>query len=1048
MRIMDEMFDWQNCQVIAKNREPPHATFIPFSDFEEALEKQRNESRYYKSLNGIWKFHWTNSPKGRPKEFFQITFDDAHWDDLEVPSNWQLKGYGKPIYTIEKYPPSISTKKREIPKISLEDNPVGSYRRRFELPKEWVGRQIFLHFAGVKSAFYVWLNGKFVGYSQGSMTPAEFDITDFLQAGENLLAVEVYRWSDGSYLEDQDMWRFSGIFRDVFIFATPKIHLRDFFAYCQFDEHYKDAKFFLEAKVRNYSTDIKLKHKLEVNLFDNEKKQIKTEALLHREFNLGALNEFTIELSSLVKKPKKWTAETPYLYHLLLFLRDENNKIVEVIHSRFGFRQVEIKNSQLLVNGKPILIRGVNRHEHDDTRGRAITEEQILEDIKLMKRYNINAVRTSHYPNNPRFYELCDELGLYVMDECNLESEGVRKFLPKSDPKWTKACVDRMTRMVERDKNHPCIIFWSLGNEAGFGNNFKKMLEAAKAIDLTRPFHYEGDHRLKIVDVFSTMYTVPKELERAGKYKPTRPDWFAIRLGPKRYRDKPRILCEYAHAMGNSLGNFHKYMEIFERYDNIIGGFIWDFVDQGIKAPDKTIESWLYGGDFNDEPNDGNFCINGIFLPNRKPNPSAFEVKKGYQPIKIEAIDLKKGKVKITNNYAFITTEDFYLEWELLADGELLQTDRIDQLVIAPGKSKILTIPLEEPELAIFTEFLLLLSFKLKEEKAWAEKDFVIAWEQFEIPFKTKSNLEEHENKLPELRYEELEDVIKITGKQLVVQFSKKSGRIKSLIHNGREILVRPLTPNFWRAPIDNDLGIINFAPKFLKGMLKRRFYRWKKANKKQVLKKIRVTPLDKSTIRIQTTSKIPFALTPVSINYTIFGDGKIQVEYTFTPRIELIRLGMQLALPADFNQIRWYGRGPHETQWDRKRGAPIGIYNLPLEKFIHNYVKPQENANRTDVRWFAITNKKDIELLVRAEGKTTINFSAWPYSQTDLENARHIHDLPKRSFVTVNIDYKQRGVGGDWPSIARTHPEYRLKGWKKYHYSFSMKIKNTTTSN
>jgi len=1045
VRIIDECLDWQDCQVIGRNKEPAHATLVPYSSVEEALMKQRKESPFYHLLNGKWKFHWVKKPADRPKKFFQEGFDDSSWEEIEVPGNWQLQGFGTPFYCESKYHPSISTKRSEIPKIDLEDNPVGSYRTTFTLPTEWNNREIFLLFEGVKSAFNVWVNGQYVGYSQGSMTPAEFDITPFLKNGQsNLLAVEVYRWSDGSYLECQDMWRFSGIFRDVYIFSTPKIHIRDFYAHCQFDKEFQNATLKIEAKIRNYSEALKLKHKVEIELFNAEHQLVSLESLLHREFNLGTDSEILIELESLVSKPYQWSAEQPYLYHLVLLLRDENNKIIEVLHSRFGFRQVEIKDSQLLLNGKAILVKGVNRHEHDPLRGRAITEEQMLEDIKLMKQYNINAVRTSHYPNHPRFYELCDEYGLYIMDECNLESHGLRKVLPKSDPKWTAACVDRMIRMVERDKNHPCIIFWSLGNEAGFGDNFRLMLEEAKKMDNTRPFHYEGDHKLKIVDVFSTMYTIPKELERAGKFKRTRPDWFAFRLSPKVYQDKPRILCEYAHAMGNSLGNFHKYIAIFERYDNIIGGFIWDFVDQGISAAGQQPESWLYGGDFGDEPNDGNFCINGLFLPNRKPNPSAFEVKKGYQGIKVKALNSTEGKFKITNNYSFLSTSAFYLEWELTADGELIQKDKLEDLNIDPGESKEVILPLEEPQLEIFREFLLTITFKLKEETSWAPKDFPVAWEQFSIPFKIRKQQVLTESNLPTLKYEILEDVIKIKGKQLVIQFSKRSGRIKSLLYNGRELLVRPLTPNFWRAPIDNDIAYLHFLSPFLANIIKRRFYRWKKANKHQVLKKLTVKQISESLIHVHTKSRVPYGLTPVIIDYWIFGNGEIHIDFSFKPRIELIRLGMQFAIPADFDNIKWYGRGPHETYFDRKQGAQIGIYQASLDQFIHNYIRPQENGNRTDVRWATITNKEEMGLLIQASVESPINFSAWPYSQTDLENARHIHELPKRSFVTVNIDCKQRGVGGDWPAYARTHPEYRLKAFKKYQYHFRMKVYNT----
>ncbi|MHA1212619.1 MAG: glycoside hydrolase family 2 TIM barrel-domain containing protein [Candidatus Heimdallarchaeota archaeon] len=714
---MSDQPNWENSKVIGINKEKAHCSFIPMPSVDFALNNSREDSPNYQSLNGLWKFKWVKKPADRPQQFFDENFDVSTWDEIEVPSNWQLKGYGKPIYTNIAYPYSLSLKKNEIPKIDHENNPVGSYKREFSLPDNWTEKEILLHFAGVKSAFYLWINGKEVGYSQGSMTPAEFDITKYLKSGTNTVAVEVYRWSDGSYLEDQDMWRLSGIFRDVFLTATKKIHIRDFFVYNDFDESFTDAILTTQVKIKNLDEKLAISYKVEITLYDNDQVVVPTESLLNKSFNLSAQSEILIEMESVIKNPKKWSAETPNLYDFCVILRDENNQIIEVAHCKFGFRKVEIKDRQIFINGQSILFKGVNRHEHNEDTGRVMTYEQMELDVKLMKQYNINAVRTSHYPNDPKFYELCDKYGLYVMDECNLESHGLRNILPKSDRQWTDACIDRMKSVVERDKNHPCVFMWSLGNEAGFGTNFAIMKEVTVEIDPTRGIHYEGDHHLELADVFSTMYSTPKILESSGQLRRTRPDFFAHKIGPKKYKDKPRILCEYAHAMGNSLGNFQKYIDIFEKYDNCIGGFIWDFVDQGIKrTTDDGQIYWLYGGDFDDEPNDGNFCLNGIFKPNREPNPSAYEVKWGYQEIKVHPIDIGTGKVKIQNKYKFLSLDFVYLEWELLADGDVIQRDTITDIDVPPGAFFELSIPIEQPSILAYKEYYLKCTFKLKED--------------------------------------------------------------------------------------------------------------------------------------------------------------------------------------------------------------------------------------------------------------------------------------------------------------------------------------------
>ncbi len=546
---LNQKNDWENTNIIGRNKEPAHNSLIPYKDIESALSEKKN-SRYCQSLNGIWKFNWVKKPSDRPLNFYGVDFDDSNWDNLDVPSNWQLRGYGIPIYTNVRYPYSV--KKDNIPSIDHEYNPVGSYRRTFVIPEGWKNREIFIHFGGVKSAFYLWINGEKIGYSQGSMTPAEFNISKHIRKDNNILAVEIYRWSDGSYLEDQDMWRLSGIFRDVYLFSTPKVHIRDFFTRCELDGTYKDAILKVRVKIRNYSENDFNQLKVNILLLDNAHQSVGSEILMEKTFKVGPYSETVLDLKSNIKNPKKWSAEKPNLYDIILILKDFNNDIIEVAQCKHGFRVVEIKeNGGLYINGKYIILKGVNRHEHDPDHGRAVPLSRMVQDIKLFKQNNINAVRTSHYPDDPKFYELCDQYGIYVLDECNLESHELRDILPASDTKWAVACIDRMVSMVERDKNHPSVIIWSLGNEAGFGENFKIMKIAALEIDSTRPIHYEGDYKHEITDIISYMYYSPKKLERAANKH--------FRKGDKR----PHVLCEYAHAMGNSLGNFQKFMDVF-----------------------------------------------------------------------------------------------------------------------------------------------------------------------------------------------------------------------------------------------------------------------------------------------------------------------------------------------------------------------------------------------------------------------------------------------------------------------------------------------------
>jgi beta-galactosidase len=1031
---MERRNDWENSEMIGENKDPPHNTLVPYHDIESALTGKNEASKYYKSLNGNWKFKWVQKPSERPIEFYKVNYDVNDWDEILVPSNWQLYGYGIPIYTDSKYPYSI--KKKNIPSINHDYNPVGSYRTEFIIPIDWDNREVFIHFAGVKSAFYIWVNGKKVGYSQGSMTPAEFNITNFLMKGKNILAVEVYRWSDGSYLEDQDMWRFSGIFRDVYLFSTSQVHVRDFFISSDLDENYKDALLKVKIKITNYGISQFDNYNIELKLLNKANNTLGDDPLVKRGFIIKSNEEILIEFEKNVENPLKWSAETPNLYTALLILKNSNEEILEVEQCYYGFRKVEIKNSQIYINGASIIFKGVNRHEHDPEHGRAIPFSRMIEDVKILKQNNINAVRTSHYPNHPKWYDLCDQYGIYVIDEANVESHGLRRKLPKSDPKWTKAVVDRMVRMVERDKNHPSIFMWSLGNEAGFGKNFLRMKEATCKIDKTRPIHYEGDFKVKISDVFSTMYTTSGVLERFGKRKKGIIFSILHPIRSKHYKGKPHILCEYAHAMGNSLGNFQEYMDIFEKYSQCTGGFIWDFVDQGIrKFTDDGELFWAYGGDYGDEPNSGNFCCNGIVLPDRKPNPSLYEVKKVYQDLNVIPVDLVNGVVGIHNKFRFLQTDFLKIKWEITENGIIVQEDYLSPILINPGQTTDIKIPFRKLVLKPNTEYHLMIKFLLADDTSWAQKDHIIAWEQFKIPYIVPESQILKRESLPLIDLKTTAQFFKIFGENFKIIFDKKSGLLIAYEYNGEDLLSSPFIPNFWRAPIDNDLNVLRHVP-----LLKKKVYRWKKASRHKKLLTITANQISPHKISIQVRFKIPNGKTHLKILYGVYSTGELLIENSFIPKKDLIRFGMQTTIPYEYNKMSWFGRGPHETMFDRKTGAPIAIYSGFIEDLIHNYARPQENGNRTDIRWTTFTNNDDSGIFIADIGSTYLNISAWPYTMEDLEEAKHINELPDRENITINIDHKQQGVGGDRIGILDVREEYKLKKNKQLQYCFLFK--------
>ena len=1014
----DRVNDWEDPEMIAQNKELAHCTLMPYADKNRAIHSDRFQSKYYQSLNGKWIFHWVRKPADRPKDFYELDYDISQWKEIEVPSNWQLLGYGMPHYMNSDY-----VFEKNPPYIQNDYNPVGSYRTEFEIPEDWQKRQVFIHFDGVESAFYLWINGKKVGYSQGSRTPAEFNITPFLEQGKNVLAAEVYRWSDGSYLECQDFWRLSGIFRNVYLFSTPNVHVRDFEVTCDLDENYQDATLFVNARVRNYGNEASLDQTVEITLLDKDGLPEKSDILMsEKSVYIAPGAEGIVKMKAAGLKPRKWSAEEPHLYTVLLTLKDKSGGVLEYQSCQFGFRKVEMRNGHLLVNGVPILLKGVNRHEHDPDQGHYVTRESMIEDIRLMKLHNINTVRTCHYPDDPEWYDLCDLYGIYLIDEANIESHGMG-YKPgetlANKPEWKKAHVDRIKRMVERDKNHPSVIIWSMGNEAGDGTNFEAASDWIHHRDPTRPVHYERAVLKPHTDIYCPMYArIPHLIEYAEKKQ-----------------DRPLILCEYAHAMGNSVGNLVDYWDVIERYDLLQGGCIWDWVDQGIrKTNERGQEYWAYGSDFGEPKSDTNFCINGLVQPDRSVTPKLLEVKKVYQYIKMEPLDLDKGLIKLVNKYHFINLNRFIIHWAVLEDGSEILSGSVAHPDLAPGESKILDIDLEDLKPHKGAEYLLNFSVQTSQASELVPKGHEVAREQFILPFQEETGKIELSNK-KSLQLTDTEDVVQIEGQDFSVRFDKLTGLLDSYVYRGTELIVEGPTPNFWRAPTDNDFG--NGMPK--------RCAVWKTASSDRQLDRFEIVKQDQRRIEIEAGYTLPDVESKHTVTYILLNTGDLIIKNHFIPGKmelpELLRFGMRLRVPKSFQQVQWYGRGPHENYWDRKTSAFIGLYANTVQDQYVKYVSPQENGYKTDVRWVALTQKNSVGLL--AVGQPTLCFSALPYSIEDLtqesRGTKHPTDLEERNFIEFNIDYKQTGVGGDNSWGARPLEKYTLQA-KEYSYSFRLR--------
>jgi len=1046
--------DWENQHVLQINREPAHATFTHYATAEQALAGERGKSSFFLSLNSAdaWRFHWVPRPEQRPRDFFKPGFDDSAWKTLPVPANWEVHGYGTPIYVSAGYafkidPPRVMGDPKPEYTTFTERNPVGSYRRTFELPADWSGRHVFIHFGGVQSAFYLWLNGQRVGYSQGSMEPSEFDLTPYLNrdGAKNLLAVEVYRWSDGSYLEDQDSWRFSGIFRGVFLYSTADVRIADFAVRTDLDADYRDATLLIKPEIATRTDRSLAGWTIRAQLYDTAARPLfatalsqEIEPMLNRDYKAGIMNDRTPQrgpakfawLEAKIPNPAKWTAETPNLYTLILTLHDDQGNVVEATRTRVGFRKVEISHGRMLVNGQPIRLRGVDRTEHDPEEGRAVSYPRMVEDIVLMKQANINAVRTSHYPNNPRWYDLCDAYGLYVIDEADIETHGTRGQLA-SDPEWHAAFLDRAIRMAERDKNHPSIIIWSMGNEAGYGPNFAAISAWLHDFDPTRPVHYEGAQGIptdpKTVDIISRFY--PRVME---PYLEANPDvespenarWERLlEIASNPADDRPVLTSEYAHAMGNAIGNLKEYWDEIYWHPRLLGGFIWEWADQGLTktAPDGTSFT-AYGGDFGDNPNHGNFAIKGIVFADRTPQPKYWEVKKVYQPALIEAREMTPGKttIRITNRNFHINLNALEAHWYVLCDGETIQQGTLPSIDLKPGAEREIAVPvssISSPRAG--ADYWLRISLQTKSKSAWAPAGHEIAWEQLPLSVDTPAPIAHPKSGDARLTFADAGDQVQIRGATFSATFSRTAGSLIALDYGTGNILAAtspstvdaPAGPTLqlYRAPTNNDRG---FGRWFNRD--------WEATGLNAVTRRVDSFTVSQTNaggdVRIETvaTSSIPKGTFVHHAVWTIHGDGTIALENTFMPAGDwpvLPRVGVVLRVAPEYKILRWYGRGPHENYPDRNTSAAVGLWSGTVADQYVPYVRPQENGAKTDVRWLALTNSQGLGLFITAS-EPLAAMSAIHFTAHDLAAAKHAYELKPRAEAVVSLDVAHLGLG------------------------------------
>lgn len=1005
--------DLKNPQILSTNTLNPRATLFSYENETLALLDEKENSKRFMSLNGIWKFHFAETPSLIINEMTQSNYPLEHLDEITVPGNWEPQGFGIPYYLDEEYPFKAD------PPFTPEDNPVGMYKRKFTIGSDWEqeGRTI-LYFGSVRSAMYLWVNGKKVGFAKGSKVPIEFDITDFIDQGENDITVVVYRWSDGSYLEGQDTWRISGIERNVYLYQVPEVQIWDVFAKASLDEYYTNGVLDISVDLLNNKNKAS-NLKLELKLLDSTNTTVWSKVVEKTEISK---NE-TISIKELIEKPFQWSAETPHLYKLVI-KSVSDGKINDVVKIDVGFRTIEIKNKQLLVNGKPIYIKGVNRCEWDPYFGRYVSKETMLKDITLMKQNNINAVRTSHYPNDEYWYKLCDKYGLYVVDEANIEShgmsfheEGFEKLTNNED--WAHAFLDRAQRMVERDKNHPSIITWSMGNESGDGKNFVSIYNWIKERDETRPVQYQEAWYEKHTDLVVPMY---KNIDFISEFA-------------QKNDSRPLILCEYAHAMGNSVGNLQDYWDVIESYKNLQGGFIWDWVDQTFAKKNKDgIPFWAGGGDMGDprQMNDSSFCANGLLYADRTPYPYLNEVKHIYRNIKIKPKDVSKGKFMIHNNFFFTNSGDFKIEYSVLKAGQAIYDGVLDDFKINPNDSLAFEVPLTNLKIDKAFDYFINFTIRQKTEKNLIPTNHIISREQIVLNKGVPNYHHKTVSNVTDVNITNNDSLLVLKTEEWRIVFDKKLGYLIEISGENGNFLKSPLRPNFWRAPTDNDLG----------NGLQKRTEIWKDLTLNLNLKNFNYHLNDK---RLIVTCEHDFNTVFNQITtYEIDSKGEILVDVKIDADenlSEIPRIGMMGTFNGNLNKVKWYGRGPEENYWDRKTASFIGLYQDLVENMNTKYIRPQENGNRSDVKWFSLINSTGEGL--HFESQSVFNFSVFPFLYEELsyysQNVnKHGSEILSSDITTLNIDYLQMGVGGDNSWGAKTHEKYTIRPGK-FEYAFTI---------
>ncbi|WP_369048699.1 glycoside hydrolase family 2 TIM barrel-domain containing protein [Tenacibaculum sp. UWU-22] len=1061
----NNIYDYiENQNVISENKEDAHATFYSYATANQAIENDYIHTKNYLSLDGMWKFKWVKKPSDRPLDFYKTSFNTNDWDNIKVPSNWEIEGYGVPIYINQQYEfaDSKAPVSKEIEfvgvipkypgKIPHDYNPVGSYKRTFTVDYSWKDKEVFLHIGAMKSGGFVWVNGQYVGYSQGSKLPAEFNVTPYLKEGKNDIALQIFRWTDGSFLECQDFWRISGIERSVYLYAQPKIRIKDVEVTSLLDDTYKNGVLDVNITLENHTTKTK-KLNVSYELLNDKGRVVSSQTK-----EVKVKKTAVVNFNDVIKGSKLWSAEHPNMYTLVVTTKERRKKI-EVTANKIGFRTIEIRNGILLLNNQHITLKGVNTQEHDPVTGHVITKESIIEDIKMWKENNINAVRLSHYPRPDMFYDLCDLYGIYVVDETNIESHGMyygKHSLAKNE-KWEKAHVDRMVRMVTRDKNHPSVIIWSLGNEAGNGTNFFVGYKTIKALDKSkRPVQYERSYKERDgslldmdwnTDIIVPQYPSPGTFEFMGSNK----------------SNKPFIPSEYAHAMGNSTGNFADYWDIIEKYENLQGGFIWDWVDQSIwKTNEKGQKYYAYGGDFGKNmPSSNTFLNNGIVFPDRTPHPGLFEVKKAHEYINFKNSGINKfneQRIYLENLYDFTNLNQFVFKGSIKADGKVIKTFTVDDVDVETHIGRMIRIPLDGITFKPNTEYFLEIEALTKDKWGLLPKGFQVAHEQILLKNKIKWQKTEV-NTNSSVNTSETSGAVTFSGVDFKIIFDKAKGQITSYIYKGEELLKdgKGPRPNFWRAPTDNDLG----NRMDIKNVL------WKKASLEATVSSFVVSEKQEPTVTI--VYNLPGVNTEYTSVYTIFSSGAIKVSNTLGVtdyKADIPRIGMRLQLPKKYEQLTYFGRGPWENYVDRNTSAFVDVYKSTVSEQYVPYIRPQENGYKSDVRWFALEDSEQNGLLFVASKNNpeNIGFSAlhMPNEEFDcstgliyrdiipegipkendksvINKSKHTIDVVEKDLVQLNIDLAQRGVGGNNSWGARPEEKYTLKGDKKHHYSFYM---------